>query len=287
MGRDNPLFEVHVKVRSTAPHLLMVTSKRGTIKHMSSDLAAALGLTNDHDTAVVEDPLSGRPNLGMVDTRAILGAVLAAGMKLQDFMPEPWRHLHPRYLRDLVTRPHEGTPFSCRAGALGPTATPGPGQTLAVMDMKGRTLYVKTAVHTTDETGEMLHVVRLERSSAEEGASERRLRLRVAPDGTIKSAQSQATADLFGLKVDKMGGALLWSYVSLFMPVEFDEQMEAAASDAPSAHASSRFLKGSVQGMLPLMAMRPTGSTSGGADDEVAAANNAKGRRVLDALVKR
>lgn len=300
---DTPLWEVRVSLQSHAPHLLLVTTRKGVVRHMSTALAALLGV--------------GRPaDEGMNDPNEQSGAVVVTGLKLQDFLPSPWRDIHTRLFRETNMTTPIAYPFGCRVpaptdpsaaaaatGGFGPSgmstgngmSMPGAaagslGTTMAVVDSKGRSLYLRTSVSTIEDAGEVLHAARFESSSAEEGAAERRLRLRVSPDGVIQAVSSGTSAALFGVEPQSMVGAHVWDYISLVSPwQDADEQGQNAAEVAAPLQADigwggaarpTEGLPGKVEGS-PSEADHSASARTG------PSLQAAKARKMLDALVKR
>lgn len=281
---DQQLYEVRVHMTTTEPHLLMVTSKRGTIKHMSGAMAKVLGVASAVDAMHPHHTQYPGNEISMAVHTSVLPE---AALKVQDFLPQPWKHLHPKYLKDVCMPAQQPghTPFSCRTanGAMGPT--------LVLADLKGRPVYLRTSVSTSDESGEMLHVARFERSSVEAGAAERRLRLRVTADGVIRSITSGVASALFGLDEKRMVGAHLWEYVSLIVPWDHDDQDPAAAGrDAKPGSAAAADSTNS-RTSASCKRSRSIGPAARETQDDLAGVldglNHAKGRRLLDALVKR
>lgn len=107
---DMRVHQVDIVRTGSQPHLLMVTNRKGTLRHVSKAMAAVLGLggAGAAGGAAGPDPAGG-PAAGGGITDALdpaaaallaaaevnnLATLLASGLRLQDFMPTPWRYIH-------------------------------------------------------------------------------------------------------------------------------------------------------------------------------------------------
>lgn len=102
---DTPLYEVCIKLKSKAPHLLMVASRKGTLKHISGEMAALLGTAANTGAAAGDALLAGleAPQAGDAAAAAAGGAGQGSGpggaWRLQDFLPSPWKYLHANMMK--------------------------------------------------------------------------------------------------------------------------------------------------------------------------------------------
>ncbi|KXZ44102.1 hypothetical protein GPECTOR_73g623 [Gonium pectorale] len=219
------VHEVRVRLVAADPPQVLVVSGRGSIVHASPDLTAAL---RDFGSL-----LNSRHRLGMglgigaaqcaaltaaggaaADADAAAAGLAAAHAVLQtadalegysffDFLPPPWRDMHTKFLRDTTTMSPPGRgALSCRRGSHPPQ----PGPTLELRTANGRPLHMHVAVATSDVDGEQLHVVHMARSSLEAGLAERRLRLRVSPEGVVSAVVDGSPRHLFGLEAAQLVG---------------------------------------------------------------------------------
>ncbi|KAG2436028.1 hypothetical protein HYH02_011740 [Chlamydomonas schloesseri] len=223
------ILEFVLRLVSTEPQLLMVVEKRGGIKHMSGDLAKLLGASAGADEAAIGGGSGGMGGAGLEGLGA--AAESAALRNLDDFLPAPWRYLHSRFLAKAIG---SGVPASViiqmgggAPGAAGATATASNGApallsgmwgchgrrtagaedgamaaagggpfrpTMRLVGLHGRPVFVRVAVHSREEGGEPLHVVRMARSSQDTAIAERRVRVRVSEAGTVVDEAEAAAA---------------------------------------------------------------------------------------------
>ncbi|KAG2436029.1 hypothetical protein HYH02_011741 [Chlamydomonas schloesseri] len=223
------ILEFVLRLVSTEPQLLMVVEKRGGIKHMSGDLAKLLGASAGADEAAIGGGSGGMGGAGLEGLGA--AAESAALRNLDDFLPAPWRYLHSRFLAKAIG---SGVPASViiqmgggAPGAAGATATASNGApallsgmwgchggrtagaedgamaaagggpfrpTMRLVGLHGRPVFVRVAVHSREEGGEPLHVVRMARSSQDTAIAERRVRVRVSEAGTVIDEAEAAAA---------------------------------------------------------------------------------------------
>ncbi|KAG2426217.1 hypothetical protein HXX76_013198 [Chlamydomonas incerta] len=221
MDASRTILEFVLRLMSTEPQLLMVVEKRGGIKHMSGDLAKLLGASAGADEAAIGGGGGGMGGGGLEGLGA--AAESAALRNLDDFLPAPWRYLHSRHLAKAIgtgvpasaiiqmgagaaaaaAAAASGAPsllsgiWGCHGGrtaAAEDTAVSvsGPAAggrvfrpTMRLVGLHGRPVFVRVAVHSREEGGEPLHVVRMARSSLDTAIAERRVRVRVSEAGTV------------------------------------------------------------------------------------------------------
>ncbi|PNW79659.1 hypothetical protein CHLRE_08g361950v5 [Chlamydomonas reinhardtii] len=239
MDPSRTILEFVLRLVSTEPQLLMVVEKRGGIKHMSGDLAKLLGAS-----AGAEEAAIGGGGMGGGVLEGLGAAAESAALRnLDDFLPTPWRYLHSRHLAKAIG---SGVPASvvvqmnAGAGSGGPAATTATGApallsgmwgchggrtagsddsgpaaggrlfrpTMRLVGLHGRPVFVRVAVHSREEGGEPLHVVRMARSSLDTAIAERRVRVRVSEAGTvIDEAEAAAAAAKLEMGPDVVEGA--------------------------------------------------------------------------------
>ncbi|GLC42169.1 hypothetical protein PLESTM_001299600 [Pleodorina starrii] len=207
------VYELKIKVLSE-PAQLLTLNRKGAILHASPELVPLL-IHGEHDSSehhlVV---LNGGRQGGMPSGR---GGNLAAGpthdsladFTISDFLSPAWRDLHTKLIRDVAV-PASSTPASagqlqssCRKSAQ-------PGATLEMRTANGKELFMRVGVSTKEVQGEMIHVVQLERSTLDAALAERRLRLRLSPDGLISAVETGNPLQLFGLETASIVGRGLW-----------------------------------------------------------------------------
>eukprot|EP00198_Chlamydomonas_reinhardtii_P006676 XP_001696012.1 flagellar associated protein [Chlamydomonas reinhardtii] len=226
MDPSRTILEFVLRLVSTEPQLLMVVEKRGGIKHMSGDLAKLLGASAGADEAAI-----GGGGMGGGVLEGLGAAAESAALRnLDDFLPAPWRYLHSRHLAkaigtgvpaSAIVQMGGGAPGAAGAGAAANNGAPAllsgmwgchGGRTAGVDDgspaaggrlfrptmrlvgLHGRPVFVRVAVHSREEGGEPLHVVRMARSSLDTAIAERRVRVRVSEAGTVIDEAEAAAA---------------------------------------------------------------------------------------------
>eukprot|EP00198_Chlamydomonas_reinhardtii_P006675 XP_001696011.1 flagella associated membrane protein [Chlamydomonas reinhardtii] len=241
MDPSRTILEFVLRLVSTEPQLLMVVEKRGGIKHMSGDLAKLLGASAGADEAAI-----GGGGMGGGVLEGLGAAAESAALRnLDDFLPAPWRYLHSRHLAkaigtgvpaSAIVQMGGGAPGAAGAGAAANNGAPAllsgmwgchGGRTAGVDDgspaaggrlfrptmrlvgLHGRPVFVRVAVHSREEGGEPLHVVRMARSSLDTAIAERRVRVRVSEAGTvIDEAEAAAAAATLEMGPDVAEGAV-------------------------------------------------------------------------------
>ncbi|KAG2495534.1 hypothetical protein HYH03_006477 [Edaphochlamys debaryana] len=235
---ETPLFELRLKLASPEPLLLLVSDRKGGIRFASPQLAAMLcprgapvAAAAAAEGGAAEGGEGGAPAAGAGAGGGPLARGLAQGYTLRDFMPQPWRDMHVKLLRDVTgstTGPPGRAAWSCRNGGGAPN---GHGPTLELRTSHGQPLYMHVAVGTTDMLGEQLHVVRMARSSVGKALTERRVQLAVSANGRVTAVSAEAGAQpLFGFEAKQMVGHSLWEVV---------EGLEGQLMKRPAASAAA------------------------------------------------
>ncbi|GIM04869.1 hypothetical protein Vretimale_9356 [Volvox reticuliferus] len=204
---DSPIVhEIQIKV-DTDPVQLLAVNRKGVILHASAELAArfkerggaqlgALGEIGNSHAARGE---------GMLETDAAFSSSAALnGYTLFDFLSPAWKEMHFKLLKEITAvSPQPVSELACRKSPL-------TGPTLELRTAGGRPIYMHVGVATTEVQGEIVHIVHMARSSLHEALAERRLRLKISPDGLITTVDSGNATQLFGMDGSKFIGRSLW-----------------------------------------------------------------------------
>ncbi|KXZ55417.1 hypothetical protein GPECTOR_3g69 [Gonium pectorale] len=223
---DSPVYEVHLRLPATERDLLLVTNRKGTILHVTSELANILkdpasfgarhkrggSLTGVNTGAVASNGPVGNSHNAAAAAAATTAGDLLPGYTLSDFLPLPWREMHPKYLKDTtaMSPPGRGA-WACRK-----LSSPGP--TLELRSSTGKPLFMRVSVSTTEMAGEITHVVKMAKSSLDDALAERRLRLTISTDGLITGFGAGTPPSLLGLEPSQVVGRGLWEVVDDLAP---------------------------------------------------------------------
>ncbi|GIM07919.1 hypothetical protein Vretimale_11958 [Volvox reticuliferus] len=273
MTKSN-IYEVRMKLLSDEPQLLMVVERKGTIRHMSGDLAKVLGV------GLGDGPPIGRQG-GNADGGGqangdyniaedhVMVELMSDGLQraLDDFLPSPWKVIHYKYRKYIKGgAPGLSGAWGCRAVAEESGNAIGP--TMQLVGVHGKPVYVHVTVSSRDNQGEVTHVVRMNRSSKDQAIAERRLRLLVSEDGAVHQvllpggfhapgatagARNDALTELFGFPPEQLLGCQLWDFMSLAsqpvpgaarqtpqMQVPYQEQVQDVIAEAEAVVRAGR-----------------------------------------------
>ncbi|KAG2488731.1 hypothetical protein HYH03_012730 [Edaphochlamys debaryana] len=235
------VFELRLHLVSDEPQLLMVVERKGSIRHMSGDVAKVLGISAAGDTQQ-EGPLKGRKEGGGGGARTSDAQVMMELSdegnhlhSLDDFLPAPWKHLHHRHLKHVsaTNSPLQlTTAWGCQTAIPLDSSGGGSGPTMRLVGLHGKPVFVRAVVMSREVGGEPVHVVRMARSSLPEALSERCLRVRVTESGAIQPVHGDTAADgeeasavtraaeeaaqaLFGFTAKQLEGCRIWDFVAL------------------------------------------------------------------------
>ncbi|KAG2488728.1 hypothetical protein HYH03_012728 [Edaphochlamys debaryana] len=233
------VFELRLHLVSDEPQLLMVVERKGSIRHMSGDVAKVLGISAA-GVMQPEGPLKGRKEGGGGGARTSDAQVMMELSdegnhlhSLDDFLPAPWKHLHHRHLKHVgATSPLQlTTAWGCQTAIPLDSSGGGSGPTMRLVGLHGKPVFVRAAVMSREVGGEPVHVVRMARSSLPEALSERCLRVRVTESGAIQPAHGDSAAEgeeasaarameetaqaLLGFTAKQLEGCRIWDFVAL------------------------------------------------------------------------
>ncbi|KXZ55419.1 hypothetical protein GPECTOR_3g70 [Gonium pectorale] len=221
---DSTVCEVRLKLVSKERDHLLVTNRKGAILHVSPEIASTLrdsgstfgrsrlgmGGGNGHQGG---EPGAGAGGHGGAAAAApTAGLDMLAGYTLSDFLPMPWREMHPKYLKDTtaMSPPGRGA-WACRK-----LSSPGP--TLELRSSTGKPLFMRVSVSTTEMAGEITHVVKMAKSSLEAALSERRVRLSLSAEGLVTGVASGSLRELVGMEPGQVVGRGLWELIDGLVP---------------------------------------------------------------------
>ncbi|KXZ42658.1 hypothetical protein GPECTOR_127g536 [Gonium pectorale] len=228
-GADSPVYEVHLRLVAIERDQLLVTNRKGAILFVTSELAnilrdpASLGVKHKHGGSL-SGARAGNGTVGSSQNAAAVAAATTAGellpgFTLSDFLPMPWREMHPKYLKDTTAMSPLGRgPWTCRK-----LASPSP--TLELQSATGKPLYMRVSVSTTEMAGELTHVVKMAKSSLDNALAERRLRLTISVDGLVTGVGAGTPASLLGLEPSQVIGRGLWEIVEDLAPEDAEGQV--------------------------------------------------------------
>ncbi|KAG2426213.1 hypothetical protein HXX76_013194 [Chlamydomonas incerta] len=246
MDASRTILEFVLRLVSTEPQLLMVVEKRGGIKHMSGDLAKLLGASAGADEAAIGGGGGGMGSGGLEGLGAAAESAALRNLDDFLPAPWRYLHsrhlakaIGTGVPASAIIQMGGGAPGAAGAGAAATSGAPallsgmwgchggrtaaaedsavsggGPAAggrvfrpTMRLVGLHGRPVFVRVAVHSREEGGEPLHVVRMARSSLDLAIAERRVRVRVSEAGTVvDEAEAVAAAATLEAETDVVEG---------------------------------------------------------------------------------